>query len=132
MESPRTFTGYGQDGSKLISRTGRDANQDINPQEVQSAIENVKTVFAQEMSSLANSLMNISSDAEDSVVVQGTNMGATIEETATLITQVPDSVMAGIDSLYEYAVQAHDSLQSNYNNAAYNECVNTNGVVSIS
>ena len=130
MVSPVTYRGYDQDGTCIIQRTGVDANTQINPADVKAAIENVKAVFAEQMQNVAKSLTNISEDAEEAVIVQGTNMSKTIEDTATILSQLAEQVTTGIESLYEYAVQAHDSLQENNNATAYNEC-RVSGVVSI-
>lgn len=131
MESPKTYRGYDEDGNCKIQRTGVDANTQINPADVKAAIENVKAVFAEQMRLIATSLTNISEDADEAVVVQGTSMQGTIEDTATLLTQLTDQVTQGIDQLYDYAVTAHDQLQRNNNIDAYNSCI-INGVVRIS
>ena len=122
MVSPVTYRGYDQEGKCITQHTGVDANTQINPAEVKAAIENVKTVFAEQMEAIAQSLTNISEDAEEAVIVQGTNMGQTIEDTAMVLKELPNQIIQGIDVLYDYAVQAHDQLQDTNNARAYYEC----------
>lgn len=130
MVSPVTYRGFDQEGNCIVQKTGLDANTQINPSEVKAAIENVKNVFAEQMQLIAKSLTNISEDAEDAIIVQGTNMSGTIEDTSTILGQLGTQVTQGIETLYDYAVQAHDTLQETNNARAYNEC-RVNGVVSI-
>ena len=130
-KSPKTYHGYDKDGKCITTQTGLDANTQINPAEVQAAIDNVKSVFEEQMKNVANALTDISTDAEEAVIVQGTSMTGTIEETATLLNGLAGQVTSGIDQLYTYAVEAHDQLQTNNNIDAYNAC-KVSGVVSIS
>lgn len=130
MVSPVTYRGFNQEGTCIVQRTGTDANTQINPEQVKAAIENVKTVFAEQMQLVAKSLTNISEDADEAVIVQGTNMTENIEQTASILTELSSTLTQGIDGLYDLAVTAHDQLQTNNNNIAYNEC-RVNGVVSI-
>lgn len=122
MESPKTYKGYDQEGNVIVTSTAQDANQEINPQAVRVAIEHVKEVFADEMYKLAKSLRAISQDASEAIIVQGTKMEGTIEDTAKLLEQIPAQVTNGIDSLYDESVKYHDQLQNNLNAEAYNSC----------
>lgn len=130
MEYPKTYRGVDSEGKVVTQCTAYDANGYINPAEVQAAIENVKAVFEEQLKSVADSLRDVSTDAKDAIIVQGTDMAGTIEDTATLLTSISSQVTQGIDQLYGYAVQAHDQLQINENNKAYNACIASN-VVSV-
>ena len=132
METPRTYRGYNSDGKCVAKTTAQDANKWINPAEVKKAIEKVESVFTEQMNGVGNSLQNIVDDAEEAVIVQGTDMGKTIEETAKAIKALPKQAMEGIKTLYEYSIQAHDNLQKQANNYAYNQVAGTSGVVRIS
>lgn len=132
METPRTYRGYDSEGTCIVKCSAQDANQWINPAEVQSAISNVEQVFTEQMRTVGNSLQNIVYDAEESIIVQGTNMGTTIEETARAINMLPSQAMQGISELYEYSVQAHDNLQRQANTYAYNQVASSSGVVRVS
>ncbi|MBP5679377.1 MAG: hypothetical protein J6X28_06100 [Bacilli bacterium] len=123
MENPKTYKGLDAEGNVKAQCTAVDANTLINPAEVQAAIDNVKSVFEEQLNNVASSLRDISQDADEAIIVQGTSMEGTIEDTATLLTQVSGQVTQGIDALYDYAVQAHDQLQIIENNKAYNNCI---------
>ena len=131
MESPKVYYGYDEKGQNVSYAKAVDATELINPADVQTAIDNVKTTFDEQFKSIADALMTmVKPDIEEAVIVQGCNMGGTIEDTATLLTQVSGEVTAGIEGLYDLAVQAHDNLQIEANKAAYNACW-TNGAVTV-
>ena len=132
MERAVTYRGYNSENNCIASCTAQDANQWINPEEVQRAIAKVEEVFKEEMRAVGNGLQDIVYDADESVIVQGTKMGPTIEETARAINSLPSQAMEGISTLYEYSVQAHDNLQRQANRSAYNAVASKDGVVSIS
>lgn len=130
MESPKAYYGYDETGKCITSAKAQDANDFINPAEVQAAITNVKNTFEDQFKAIADALRDVSTDASEAVIVEGTNMKGTIEDTATLLTQVSGQVTQGIDALYDLAVAAHDNKQAELNVAAYNACRGP-GVVSI-
>ena len=130
MVSPLTHRGYNKENECIVQKTGVDANTQINPQEVKTAIENVKKTFEEQLGVIANALMDLSKDAGDAVIVQGTNMTKTIEDMASLLKQYASQITNGIDQIYDYSVQAHDIIQQTNNNDAYNLCM-IDGVVRI-
>lgn len=130
LVSPKTYRGYNDNNEVLITKTAVDANTQLNPAEVKKEIENVKAVFDEQMNGIARALKNISEDAGESIVVEGTKMNGTIEDTAQVLSQLGSQVTQGIDTLYDYSVEAHNKLQENNNNAAYNAC-RINGVTRI-
>lgn len=132
MESPKTYYGFDETGGCVSTAPAKDANNDINPSEVQAAINNLKNVFSEQLTDVARELRAISQDADEAIIVQGTSMAQSIEDAATLLTQLPTQVTAGIDDLYGYAVEAHDHLQTGYNNKAYAEAASHPGVVRVS
>lgn len=132
METPRTYRGYNNEGTCVAKCSAQDANKWINPAEVQQAINNVEQIFTEQMRTVGNALQNIEYDAEEAIIVQGTNMGKTIEDTVRAINMLPGQAMQGISELYEYSVQAHDNLQQQANNYAYNQAASANGVVRVS
>ncbi len=130
METYKTYYGYDATGKNVSSSTAEDANNYINPSEVQAAITNVKNAFEDQFKSIADALRDVSTDASEAVIVEGTNMKGTIEDTATLLTQVSGQVTQGIDSLFDLAVDAHDKIQKELNERAYKNCW-TNGATSV-
>ena len=130
LESPRTYRGYNSNNEVVITKQAANANGEINPTEVKQAIENVKAVFDEQMNGVARALRNISQDADEAIVIEGTKMNDTIEETAQVLTQIGPQITQGIDTLYDLSVEAHNKIQQNFNNQAYNACRVT-GVVDI-
>lgn len=130
LESPRTYRGYNSNNELVITKQAANANNEINPTEVKQAIENVKAVFDEQMNGVARALRNISQDADEAIVIEGTKMNDTIEETAQVLTQIGPQITQGIDTLYDLSVEAHNKIQQNFNNQAYNACRVT-GVVDI-
>ena len=49
MKGPETYTAYDKDGKVIGTYTAEDANNFINPAEVKAAIDNLKTVFQDQM-----------------------------------------------------------------------------------
>ena len=130
MLSPKTYNGYDAQGNHVSYATAVDANEYINPAEVKTAIDNVKSAFEQQFRNIATSLRDISTDAEEAVIVQGTNMGGAIDDTASLLIDISGQVTEGIDGLYDLAVSVHDEIQQQANDMARQSCY-TNGAVTV-
>ena len=129
MISPETHRGYNDENKCIVTKVAVDANTQINPEEVKAAIENVKAVFEEQLGNIVTALTGLNVDAQDAIIVQGTDMTKNIEEAASFIEQFAGSI-ADIDQIYEYAVEAHDLLQKSNNNDAFNLCI-IDGVVRI-
>ena len=120
MVSPKTWRGYDKDGNVLCSVTAVDANEYINPAEVQAAIEKVESTAESGIDSIVAALNNVEPDASDAIIVQGTRMTETIEQACDAIKQVPGKIVETIAELYNISVREHDRLQNEANDAAYN------------
>lgn len=131
MESPKTYHGYDKDGQCITSKTAEDANNYINPEEVKQAITNLENVLKEQFKGITDALRGIEQDANEAVIVQGTKMGGTIDETCTAIEGIPDQIMSGISGLYDASVTAHDQIQMTLNENAKSACWGNN-VVSVS
>ena len=131
MVSPRSYYGYDQASNCVASCTAMDATTLLNPNEVKAAIENLENVFTEEMSRIASSLRDMTTDATEAVIVQGTSMSGTIEDTAQAIIQIPSQVSSSFAELYDYSVQVHDALQEKANEEAYNAVKSASGVVTV-
>ena len=129
--SPKSYRGYDSEGKCVSSATASDATGYIDPAAVATAVEKVKSVAAEEMDSIATALGKLTEDANDAIIVQGTDMGATIEDIVSGIKTIPGQIGDSIADLKTLAQQAHDDLQNQFNEAAYNACW-CNGAVSVS
>lgn len=132
MVAPKTYTGYDKDGKAVAHVTGVDANEYINPDEVQTAIDKVGTVAEEQMKTISSALNGISGEAADAVIVQGTKMDTVIEEVSKALDSVAGSIKDSLSDMYTQAVKAHDTLQNQANDEAYNAVASASGVVSVS
>lgn len=132
MESPKTYKGYDKEGKCITTKTAVDATTMLDPAEVKSAIENIKSVMTEQMGKISSALTSLSSDANEAVIVQGTSMSGAIEDTANVLGQIPGTVMGEIEPLYDLAVTTHDKLQREENEKAESAVRSTSGVVSVS
>ena len=131
MVSPRTFYGYDNESRCVASATALDATTLLDPAEVKAAVDNLENVFSTEMTSIATALHNMTQDANEAVIVQGTSMSGTIDDTATAISQIPGQVSSSISELYGLACQVHDSLQEQANEEARAAVSRASGVVRV-
>ena len=120
MVTPKTWRGYDEENKLVVSCVARDANLDINPSEVKSAVAELKATFEEQFGRIASALRNVSTT--DALIVQGTSMDGAIEDTANLILQLPSQLTSGFDDLYDLSIGVHDNLQSQYNTEAKNSC----------
>ena len=131
METPKTYVGYDSQGNRVVSCTAANANEYINPAEVQAAIDNVSSVATEQMGLISSALSNLTSDANEAVIVQGTKMTGVIEELCGAIEGVPSSIYDKISGYYDEAMKIHDELQRKANGEAEQAAWGKEGVVSV-
>ena len=129
MVSPKTFYGYDESSNCIASCPAQDATYTINPNEVKEALDNLSSVLTEELNRIASALHDV--DVQQAIVVQGTRMSGMIDDTATAISQIPNQIINSLSSVYEYSVSAHDSLQNEYNQNAYDTVRSKTGVVRV-
>lgn len=115
MISPRTYYGYNSENECIHSVTAENANNYIDPAEVQAAIDKFKTTVSDELGKVSKALSNITQEASEAVIVQGTKMDKVIEETATALGTIGESMGSSVESIYSEAVKAHDTIQEQLN-----------------
>ena len=131
MLAPKTYVGYDNTGNRVGSCTAVDATTYIDPAEVQAAINNVESVASEQMGLINTALNATTADADEAVIVQGTKMTSSIEEVCSALTSIPGSIKDSISSMYDAAVSAHDQIQEQANQDAYNTIKNTTGVTTV-
>lgn len=129
--SPMTYHGYDKDGKCVSSATASNATDYIDPAEIAKAVDNVQNVAADETDNIANAMSQLTDDANDAIIVQGTKMTATFEEVITGIKTIPGQIGDSLSEIKSIAQQKHDELQNEFNDAARNACY-CNGAVSVS
>lgn len=138
MVTPITYIGYDQDGKQVCTCTAEDANNYLNPSEVQKGIENVEDVLTEQIKNIRYALYDLEKDAETAIIVQGTKMTQMIEDICTDFSSLPGILINGIDGmdglsvLYDKAEVAHDQKQNETNETARNKVKSTTGVVRVS
>lgn len=131
MVAPATYYGYDENQNCIVTGNAEDATAYLNPQQVQKAIEKVQKVMEEQMSEIVRALMQVSDDASDAVIIQGTKMSGVVDDMAEVISNLPAQLLNGYDQLYATALANKDKIQENLNANAYNAVLATNGVVSI-
>lgn len=131
MVEIKRYIGFDKENKQIATCMATDANTLLNPEEVKQAIDNVESVTNTEMDTISAALINLSDDAVDAIIVQGTNMASTIEDTAKALKDVGKVIKGTLEEIYDLAVEAHDKLQSDFNTKAYNAVAATSGVVSV-
>ena len=131
MIAPKTYRGYNEDGEQIASATAEDANNYLNPDEVKAAVEQVKEAIKDGISSITKALNNLTTDAEEALIVQGTSMAGPIEEVCTGIKGLPDDIGESMDGIYTQSVKVHDDFQKELNSAAKKSVQSVSGVVKV-
>ena len=132
MVTPNTYVGYDKDGQQICSCPATDANTYINPEEVKAGIENVISVVSEEMTKVSKALQDVAPDADTAVIVQGTKMTETIEQTCDALGSLSGTFGDSISGLYDQAMAVHDKLQNQANQEARSAVSSTSGVVRVS
>ena len=131
MLAPRKYYGYNRESKCIASCQAEDATTKINPVEVLKALENLESVFTESMNRIASALRDMSNDANEAIIVQGTKMTGAIEDTADSIAQIPSQVVESFHELYEASIRKHDELQQWANEQAYKAVKTHSGVVRV-
>ena len=131
METPKTYVGYDKDENVIASQTGEDANNFINPDEIQAAIQEVKQVTEEECKSIVSNLQKLIPDVKSAISVKGKTMAQSVEQIGTVTESVPAAKEGAIGNLYNEAVQKHDQKQIENNEAARSSVASHSGVVRV-
>ena len=126
---PITYRGYDSNGDCIAQCTAPDAKTMINPEEVKNAVEAVINAFKDSLGDVSKQLKNLTEDTDDALIVKGTKMTETVEQTATSIAEIPAQVETSLGELYDNAVEAHRQLQEEANRKAREAVAGTSGVV---
>lgn len=95
--------------------TANDANNIINPATIAAAIADYKSTCESILQRIANKLKTVEPDACEAVIVQRTNIGNKIEDTASKITSYASMMGSQFDDLVPKAEAKHDEIQLQYN-----------------
>ena len=122
MVEVKTYKGYDDEGKCICTKTAKDANNDLNPEEVKAALDNLNDVMADASKTLKKSIEGLIPAADEALLIKGSGYKKKIND-------VLDDADVGIaylntnyDGLYEKAVVFHDKKQREYNNEAKSAC----------
>ena len=104
----------------------------INPDEVKNAVDNVKDVIEEGFSTISTALANEAlPDAENAIVVEGTNTSSLFDEVTAALTDgtLSNQVTPSIDDMYTLAVEKHNSFQEEANENARTSANGVSGKV---
>ena len=118
LKGPITYTGYDSENKEVATCTAVDATTLLYPEQVKTVIEAVVEAFNTALSNSANDLRALTKDTDEALVVKGTKLTETVEDTATTIDSIPAQVEASFKELYQASITAHDQLQTEINKQA--------------
>jgi hypothetical protein len=100
--------------------TAKDANEDINPEEVKKAAEGVINSLNDASTNITNAIKKIEPDAEKAYQQNNKTIGKAMDDFCGKINEALTDVANQVSdaNLYSKAVTEHDTLQTNYNNEA--------------
>jgi len=113
METPKTYQMYDKDNNFIGTAQAANASAQINPNEIKTAVENLKRVAYEQMQIIRNALYDVANDAELAIVVNSADMGPIISGLADSLIKVHINIanIAGGDEAYSKALSEHDRIQ---------------------
>ena len=115
METPKTYTGYGEDGQVVISKTSEDANNYLNPAEVQKAVEHIGEVAEEQAVILRKATYHLRGEADHALIISATDMSDAISDITDIQERVVEAIKGSFVDVYDNAVKAHDEIQRKLN-----------------
>ncbi len=132
MLGPQTYNGYDSNNEKICYCTAEDANNKINPSEIEPLITNAKSTLRTGLDAVSKELDSVEHDASTAVIVNGASMAPAIDDTINYINSIPSAIDAQLDAFYQEVVSVHDQIQQQFNDQAENAVRSTSGVVRVS
>ena len=129
MREPITYRGYGENGQVITSVSGEDADNYLNPAQVQMKINNVSEVMNEQITMIQDALSDMLNDVNQAIIVNNTSMAPQFEELIESLEVFKSTPGQALESVYNDSVTAHDSIQDQLNENARGSVLNTNGVV---
>ena len=115
LVSPKIYYVYDEHETLIHQYESEDVSENyINPDEVKSAIDNLKTVLEDGFTNIGNKIADEAAyDAENALVVEDTNTSSLFDEVSGMLTDgtIMTELNTTLDSMYESAVAKHNELQ---------------------
>lgn len=106
--------------------TAKDANEDINPDEVQAAVEACNNALEEDLTNITTSLEGSREDICNAIRNYNKDYGHRIDSLEESMNDIKSTCKSALEGLYEEAVQIHDTKQDAYNSDAErdkNSCI---------
>ncbi len=128
--SPHTYKGYNEKGETVCGIPAQNANIQINPEAIQSAVESAKELIESATSKLTSSISNLESDYSAAVQMEGIVGFNSVEELKSSINNA-SKISSTFDELVSAAQKKHDELQQQYNEQARATAAGCTGVTQV-
>ena len=128
MESPKKYVGYDENWEFVTVIWARKATNDIDPEVVETRINNVDNVLNEQITLIQEALRDLTTDASKAIVVNKIDTGKQIEELADALETLKNKAWEALGDIYDASVSEHDRLQEGYNEDARNRVWATEGV----
>ena len=128
MLEPETYNGYDSNNEKICYCTAEDANNKINPSEIEPLITKAKTTLKDGLDTVWKELDSLVNTASTAVIVNGASMAPAIDDTINYIKTIPPAIDVQLDAFYDEVVSVHDQIQQQFNDQAKNAVLSTSGV----
>ena len=116
-----TWAGYNDEGEEIKRFKAADATNDIDPEEVKTAIENVKQRCDEEFKSISDKLTGLTDGALNALRIEGATLQEYIDQIGEIVNQFGTEIADKLEPLIEKAQEEHDRLQEGYNEDAKNK-----------
>ena len=113
-----TWVGYDEEGKEIKRIKAADANGDINPEEISTAIEKVKTACEEKMKGMVGKIDALRNVAFEAIRIEGMTLDEFIGAIEEVINGFGDEIAGILNPLVQQAIAEHDRLQTQYNSEA--------------
>lgn len=127
---PHTYKGYNEKGETLCGVSAKNANSQIDPSAIKSAIESARSIIENSTASLINNISKLESDYSAAVQMEGVTGFDSVEDLKESINNV-SKITDSFEELASAAQKKHDELQVKYNTEAHSSAAGYSGVTQV-
>ena len=132
MVEMKTYKGYDKDGKQVCIVQAVNATVvDIDPAEVQEALDNLDKVMEAAQEDLKEQAKTLQAKAAEAISVKGDSYETKINNITNDMCTGASNLSTNYEGLYDKAVKYHDDKQIEYNANARSTCRHQTGVVTV-
>ncbi len=128
---PYRYTGYDKNGNKRTGKNAYDANLQINPKDIETAVETAKENIDEAKKGLKKAIEEFETNAIEAIQIEGVTGFDGIDELKKALEDVPKNLYDLFDETVSKAHTAHDKIQEQYNIEARDYVKDYEGVVKV-